>query len=129
MSALIPWSPDASWKKYRRPVGRCLKRSSRSDQTGDHSISAEGSKRRNPSPEDDARLWPCSCCASLNSRTSLGKDRVARQEIREPAGRSDLVALEYPAIALDGVHQGARFALFRGTPLAVAVTDQAGLRR
>ena len=59
----------------------------------------------------------------------IGKNRVARLEIRKPAGRSDLVALEYPAIALEGAHQGARFALFRGAPHAVAVADQAGLRR
>ena len=59
----------------------------------------------------------------------VGKDRVARREIHKSAGRSDLVALEYPAIALDSLHQSACFALFRGAPLAVAVADQAGLRR
>ena len=55
------------------------------------------------------------------------KDRIARREIHKPAGRPDLVALEHPAIAFDGLHQGTRFALFRGAAFTVAVPDQSGL--
>ena len=72
---------------------------------------------------------PAHAALRSNSRMSLGR-------IASPAGKSanlrvrpDLVALEYPAITLDGVHQCARFALFRGAPLAVAIADQASLRR
>ena len=58
----------------------------------------------------------------------VGRDRFAGREIREAAQRSDLVALENSAIAFDGFHQGAGFALFSYAPLAVAIPAEPGLK-
>src|ERR1700721_2423654 len=67
------WLSDASlWKKYNIPVGRYLKRWSRSDHTGVHSILAEGSNGGGVGVTS-AALGGRPYCASLNSRTSFGK--------------------------------------------------------
>src|SRR6266566_6894500 len=76
-------SPGPLWKKYNKLVGRYLKRSSRSDQTGDHSISIEGSNGGGvgviSGPTIDRRSPRY--CASLNKRTSFGG-------IASPGGKS-----------------------------------------
>src|SRR6516225_4063830 len=55
--------------------------------------------------------------------------RIASPGGKSAAGRPDLVALEYPAIAFEGFHQRACFALFRGAALAVAIDNEPGLPR
>jgi hypothetical protein len=65
-------------------------------------------------------------CASLNSRTSFGRNGFARREIREPPRHSDLVALKNPGIALDRLHQRAGFALLGRAALAEAAAAQSG---
>ena len=55
-----------------------------------------------PSPDGLAQAF-------VIGRGFVGKDRVARRKIDKPATGPDLVAVEYPAMAFDGLHQGARF--------------------
>ena len=59
----------------------------------------------------------------------VGRDRVAAREVREPPFGPDLVAAEYPAMALDRLHQRAGFALLRRRAFAVAVREQRNPRR
>src|SRR6202035_3727971 len=70
------------WKKYNRLGGRYLKRWSRSDQNGDHSILADGSNGAGVGMWSES-LGGVLCsryCASLNSSTSFGR-------MASPAGK------------------------------------------
>ena len=55
------------------------------------------------------------------------KNGVARREIAESPREPDLVALKYPGIALDRLHQRAGFTLFGRAALAEAAAAQPGL--
>src|SRR3954447_19533419 len=54
----------------------------------------------------------------------IGKNTVARREIREPPLHPDLVALKNPRITLDCLHQRAGFTLLGGAALAEAAASQ-----
>jgi len=97
-----------------------LKRSSRRDHTGDHSISADRSNGSGVGvPSISVGAWSPRYCASLNSRTSLGT--MASPDGKSANRRSpDLVALINPGIALDRLHERAGFTLFGGAALAEA---------
>ena len=59
----------------------------------------------------------------------VGKNALLREEIRETPHDPDFIALKNPAVALDGLHQGACFALLGNAALAVTVSARARLQR
>ena len=103
-----------------------MKRSSRRDQTGDHSISADRSngagvcaivragRRRLVSP----------VLRVAEQQDLVRKNGIARREIREPPCHSDLVALKNPGITLDRLHERAGFTLLGSAALAEAAAAQ-----
>ncbi len=54
------------------------------------------------------------------------EDGFARRKVREPPRHADLVALINPGVALDRLHQRARFALLGGAAFAKAAAAQPG---
>ena len=104
-----------------------MKRSSRRDQTGDHSIfgrSIEWRRDRLPVVRAGRRRPASPELRVAEQQDVVRRNGFARREIGKPPLRSDLVALKNPGIALDRLHERAGFTLFGGAALAEAAAAQ-----
>ena len=104
-----------------------MKRSSRRDQTGDHSILADGSngagaRLRSLRIRLPSASWPGLRVAE--QQDVVGRNGIARRKIREPPRHPDFVALKNSRIALDRLHQRAGFSLLGSGALAEAAAGQ-----
>ena len=107
------------WKKYSIPVGRYLKRWSRSDHTGVHSILAAGSNGGGVGVTSSS-LGRAPVLRVAEQQDVVRPNGLAGREIGKAPRHPDLVALEDSGIALDRLHQRAGFALLGGAALAEA---------
>ena len=99
-----------------------MKRPSRRDQTGDHSISADGSNRAGVEGASSGSVvgaWSRKLRVA-EQQDVIRKNGIAGREIREPPRHSDLVALKNPGITLDRLHERAGFALLGSAAFAKA---------